>query len=241
MSRLKLTTSVFALFCLISVPAVAADVVGSASGVFWNPTPLGTVFTGDGTSNFLYGDNTGQNSPQNQLTFTGSSFSGAFETPFKVGSLFYFNGTTGIGTNPTAVDLVLSTNFSTPSLPIVTSTFGLSLIVTPNTGDPNGDADFVVLPSTFSPTVFDIGGTNYTVKLMGFDNVVGDGFLESSGTQLHVREGLSATADLFAEVTTDISGGVPEPSTWAMMILGFAGVGFMAYRRKTTPSALMAA
>ena len=25
---------------------------------------------------------------------------------------------------------------------------------------------------------------------------------------------------------------VPEPSTWAMMMLGFAGVGFMAYRRK---------
>jgi hypothetical protein len=24
----------------------------------------------------------------------------------------------------------------------------------------------------------------------------------------------------------------PEPSTWAMMILGFAGIGFMAYRRK---------
>jgi hypothetical protein len=27
-------------------------------------------------------------------------------------------------------------------------------------------------------------------------------------------------------------GAVPEPSTWAMMILGFAGVGFMAYRRQ---------
>jgi hypothetical protein len=27
--------------------------------------------------------------------------------------------------------------------------------------------------------------------------------------------------------------GVPEPSTWAMMILGFAGIGFMAYRRKS--------
>ncbi|GGI34583.1 hypothetical protein GCM10010987_80090 [Bradyrhizobium guangdongense] len=24
---------------------------------------------------------------------------------------------------------------------------------------------------------------------------------------------------------------VPEPSTWAMLILGFAGVGFIAYRR----------
>jgi hypothetical protein len=28
-------------------------------------------------------------------------------------------------------------------------------------------------------------------------------------------------------------GGVPEPSTWAMMLLGFAGIGFMAYRRKS--------
>jgi PEP-CTERM motif len=26
---------------------------------------------------------------------------------------------------------------------------------------------------------------------------------------------------------------VPEPSTWAMMLLGFAGIGFMAYRRKS--------
>ena len=33
---------------------------------------------------------------------------------------------------------------------------------------------------------------------------------------------------------------VPEPATWAMLLLGFAGVGFMAYRRKSKP-ALMAA
>jgi hypothetical protein len=32
---------------------------------------------------------------------------------------------------------------------------------------------------------------------------------------------------------------VPEPSTWAMMIMGFAGLGFMVYRRKSKP-ALMA-
>jgi PEP-CTERM motif len=32
---------------------------------------------------------------------------------------------------------------------------------------------------------------------------------------------------------------VPEPSTWAMMILGFVGLAFMAYRRKSKP-ALMA-
>jgi|ERR1700733_2393307 hypothetical protein len=31
---------------------------------------------------------------------------------------------------------------------------------------------------------------------------------------------------------------VPEPSTWAMIILGFVGVGFMSYRRKQTGAAL---
>ena len=29
---------------------------------------------------------------------------------------------------------------------------------------------------------------------------------------------------------------VPEPSTWAMMLLGFAGIGFTAYRRKSKPA-----
>jgi hypothetical protein len=29
-----------------------------------------------------------------------------------------------------------------------------------------------------------------------------------------------------------VAGAVPEPSTWAMLLLGFAGVGFLAYRRK---------
>lgn len=33
-------------------------------------------------------------------------------------------------------------------------------------------------------------------------------------------------------------GAVPEPSTWAMIILGFAGVGFVAYRRKNQGTAL---
>jgi hypothetical protein len=32
-------------------------------------------------------------------------------------------------------------------------------------------------------------------------------------------------------------GAVPEPSTWAMIILGFAGIGFMARRRRMAPGA----
>jgi fibro-slime domain-containing protein len=36
----------------------------------------------------------------------------------------------------------------------------------------------------------------------------------------------------FSIVTDGVTTSVPEPSTWAMMILGFFGVGFMAYRRR---------
>ncbi|MDR3468870.1 MAG: PEPxxWA-CTERM sorting domain-containing protein [Xanthobacteraceae bacterium] len=33
---------------------------------------------------------------------------------------------------------------------------------------------------------------------------------------------------------------VPEPSTWAMLLLGFAGIGFMAFRRKSKPALISA-
>jgi hypothetical protein len=41
---------------------------------------------------------------------------------------------------------------------------------------------------------------------------------------------------------TSASSGVPEPSTWAMMVLGFAGLGFAGYRKaKTGPAAFASA
>lgn len=39
------------------------------------------------------------------------------------------------------------------------------------------------------------------------------------------------------EITTDAIAPVPEPSTWAMMILGFFGVGYMTYRRRNQAAA----
>jgi PEP-CTERM motif len=46
---------------------------------------------------------------------------------------------------------------------------------------------------------------------------------------------LGSVIELKISVTDGVAGAVPEPSTWAMMILGFAGIGFMAYRRKSKP------
>ncbi|MBA2401019.1 MAG: PEPxxWA-CTERM sorting domain-containing protein [Bradyrhizobium sp.] len=45
---------------------------------------------------------------------------------------------------------------------------------------------------------------------------------------------INVAAQYFDNVSLDVvTPAVPEPSTWAMMILGFAGVGFMAYRRRS--------
>ena len=42
-------------------------------------------------------------------------------------------------------------------------------------------------------------------------------------------------------VTISLESTVPEPSTWAMMLLGFAGVGFAGYRRARRSRAAFAA
>ena len=52
------------------------------------------------------------------------------------------------------------------------------------------------------------------------------------GTEYYAQFGTSVIGD-----ATVISNGVPEPSTWAMMLLGFGGLGFLAYRKAQKGSA----
>ena len=77
---------------------------------------------------------------------------------------------------------------------------------------------------------FDESGQYFLLKL-GRDTAYfynsSDSILSLTYTQVGTGAGLSHTADFGA-----ITPAVPEPSTWAMMLLGFAGLGFMAYRRK---------
>jgi hypothetical protein len=42
-----------------------------------------------------------------------------------------------------------------------------------------------------------------------------------------------------SDVSGDFSSTVPEPSTWAMMLLGFVGLGYAGYRRAKTPRAAL--
>jgi hypothetical protein len=63
----------------------------------------------------------------------------------------------------------------------------------------------------------------------------GTDLLASSATLLLVDEN-----GRFSTFTTESIAAVPEPSTWAMMILGFVGIGFMTYRHRKSALAASA-
>lgn len=226
-----------ALFSLLPLSGVArADlpIAGSASGIFVDPVPSGPpiVVSGVGTSTFTWGE-TGFGTGPNSLSFAADPFSTTTETPFKIGTLTYFNGTTGSGTNPNTVNLSITLNFSTPPAGVQSSSFTLSLVSTPNTNDPIASADYVYFPSAYSSTIFTINGTQYTLMLTGFENVTGSaGFLGSNGnTEFHVEEGGTASADLYGEVTSNLTG-VPEPSTFLISVVGAGGMIAYGLRRR---------
>ncbi len=229
--RIDRALAALALGLVMAQAALAQPVSGSTSGVWVDPNPSAApiVTAGVGTSIFAWGDSTGFGTPPNSLTFVGGPFNGVLETPFKVGTITYFNGTTALGSTPDSINLALTLNFGVPALPPVVSSYLFTLNSTPNTGTDDENADFVNLPSAFSSTDFLIGGTTYRVKLTDFENIVGDGFLTSNALQFHVREGGTASADLFASVTTQP---IPEPETYALMLAGLAAVGAIARRRR---------
>jgi PEP-CTERM motif len=78
-------------------------------------------------------------------------------------------------------------------------------------------------------------GTYSTVSGVGFNNEVANlGFL-SGGSYTLTFLGLptdQSTLDETAFLDNVNVSAVPEPSTWAMLILGFLGLGFAAHRRK---------
>jgi hypothetical protein len=90
-------------------------------------------------------------------------------------------------------------------------------------------------------------GTGKAGFLIGADaaqQVALQNLLNAAGQTGHV--GLTASlsdvdsgGDTFTAI--NIAPGIPEPSTWAMMILGFAGVGFLTYRRRNRAAALTVA
>ena len=153
-----------------------------------------------------------------------------------------------------AFDLVGNPNITISGLPSPFTTNGAQSAAT-NSASPFGNFDyvvdfphiggggtvpvitsfsFVVTPTTGALTVNSLDYTSYTKNNVTYNiyfaSDIWDGTNNSGNTG---NIGASARGPFPV-------GSVPEPSTWAMMLLGFAGVGFMAYRRKSKPALLAA-
>ena len=149
---------------------------------------------------------------------------------------------TANGTPPSTIQLVGTQNdsFSTPG------TFAQGLQF-------NSGYDGVGGPIPFSLSeLFDVDGVFNTVTLTGTMDVSSTTYPDSitinSGTPVQFGS-LTLTVIgqtfldnppfpggvLIGEQDFTIAAAVPETSTWAMMFVGFLGVGFLAYRRNDKP------
>jgi PEP-CTERM motif len=82
-----------------------------------------------------------------------------------------------------------------------------------------------------------IADLNINGTALGFTQLSGNGpdlFTGNPADPVFTLGSFNLSNPFFGQndvLTISAVAAVPEPSTWAMMILGFAGVGFMAYRR----------
>lgn len=213
---------------IASTSLYAAPIVGTSSGVFVNPTGPGLVVSGVGTSNFAWG--VGYYSPPSSLGFSGANFNTQTEQVFSFGTLSYYNGVT-LGGEALGVGLDVTTSFTTPSGVNGSFLYNLGLINTTNTGDPYASADIVQFQNTFPSSTFTSDGIIYTLEFLGFGNITPGGY--STVNQFHVLEGATASAELLGRVTSHIAP-VPEPETYAMLLLGIGLIGFQRLRQKGT-------
>jgi hypothetical protein len=90
-------------------------------------------------------------------------------------------------------------------------------------------------PKTVQSLTFDVDVSN-TFLLDSSDFVLSTG---NGGTKAFFAADITGNGNTGPVGALTLTTAVPEPSTWAMMILGFAGIGAMTYRRRK--SAMLAA
>ena len=98
-----------------------------------------------------------------------------------------------------------------------------------NAGKMNAEVEFINSPSFYMVESTDIapngGSSNKFFAVDPFGSYTFD-LIDAND---HLYQYSSTTLSISA---------VPEPSTWMMLLLGFAGLGFMAYRRKSAAGSL---
>jgi hypothetical protein len=139
------------------------------------------------------------------------------------------------GNQGSIYDLLLNTPLAV-GFGSVSGADGIGVISSPSRPDLDGD----IIVNTTSGNIVLVDHITFIQTLIasggGYGDYVSpdrnDGSLLVSSSNNLLRLSCGGDCGIGSPPPVD---GVPEPSTWAMMILGFAGIGFMAYRRKSKP------
>lgn len=248
--RLAFKLAVVLLFVIALHPQANAETVtGTSFGSFKISVPGTNDCVGcqvqsvnGGTNNKVY---TSGSNPSS-LTANNTSFSVSTNAnDVVIGSLKWVNNeTTSTHQNPadTNFDIkyIFSLSFTSPNALSDTQAFIINIQQTPN---PEGDLVFNLLNSTLNglgPFVFSNSVTLSDLHFGLAPNSAGHYYTTSQNGHLAGEwtnpENSTSILKIYADFSTAASASppaVPESSTWAMMILGFLGVGFLAYRRKS--------
>jgi hypothetical protein len=152
---------------------------------------------------------------------------------------------------PARADIMFDFSGTCTLLCTGTTTGVLTLCDTYTFGTDITQADFISFTYLSSAHSFEI--TDATSNLILIGGLNADGSLISGEERLQILGPPPAELPFFAAVPglfqastthdegtidqgssfafTPVTGAVPEPSTWAMMLLGFAGLGYSGYRR----------
>ena len=143
----------------------------------------------------------------------GTNLSNVYLTPFGTVGNYLAAGPSGSGTGGP-----VTLAFTNPSVTALSFLWG----------SPDSFNSFTITTTT--------GVYTFNTSLLGLDGSGNNA--DTTNVEFMAQAGSGITSVTFSsnqnafEASNFAVSGVPEPATWAMMLLGFLGVGFVAYRRK---------
>ena len=199
-----------------------------------DPTLVGTPPQQATGSSLIWGSNSGGSDTFSELNFFGAPLPSDIHSSFLAGTFTFLNGTSALNSLIFGASISFYDNYVSPSDYLGTDTITITTTSNLN-ADLAQDADYInvcgngsnICGKSIEAFEDSEGGTGVTVDL--YATIVGDPQLEFTDVVLAPNQN-PLTSGLVGDLP-GIGSAVPEPSTWALLLLGFCGLGFAGYRK----------